>query len=754
MVDSIARSARLFLFLLAGLLPRAASAQTVPSPVVGADTKEVVAPLPDRPRIGLALSGGGARGIAHIGVLQVLEELRIPVDIVTGTSMGALVGGMYAAGMSPSELEAIVTGIDWPAAFTDKPPRATRSFRRKQDDRGFLTSIRLGMRDGGLALPLGIIQGQELELLMRRLLARVREVRDFDDLRIPFRAVATDIVTGEAVVMRDGDLVTALRASMSIPGAFEPVERDGRLLVDGMVVNNLPIAQAIAMGADVVIAVDVGTPLRTRDEISSAITVADQVLAILTKDKTQVQIDQLRPGDLLIRPDLTAFGNADFERADAIIPIGESAALGLEPELAALSASSKVYASWVSYQRLGTRAPPLIVDVQVVNDSRLGDAVAENAIDVPLGEPLDVAQLERGIRDLYGTDFFQRIEYQIDETPDGEVLLVRAREKAWGPRYLRVGVAIEENFDNTSYYGIGFNYTIMPTNEWGAEWRNEVLLGTNFGILSEWYQPLGDDRKWFVAPGLSAFRERFPVYDGDDRVGDVAVQSFGIGADIGRELGNWGELRVGVRWLEGRGEPIIGLSQLSSETQQGGGAFVRFATDTLDHAAFPTSGQITRVAFSALQQGFGSQENLELLRFGGWKALTYEKNTLALGFQGATTFDGGTNIYEQVRVGGLFRLSGLDRDQLAGRYAGVLRAVGYRRIATPGILSFTYPLYLGGSIEYGGAWRKGSDISWDSAILAGSVFLGLDSPIGPIYLAYGLAEGGQDAVYLFVGQIF
>jgi NTE family protein len=752
MVDLIARSARIVLGLSV-LLSAAATAQTAP-PVGVADKPEVVAPFPDRPRIGLALSGGGARGIAHIGVLQVLEEMRIPVDIVTGTSIGALVGGMYAAGMSPSELEAIVTGIDWPAAFTDKPPRATRSFRRKQDDLGFLTSLRLGMRDGGLALPLGIIQGQELELLMRRLLDRVRDVRDFDDLRIPFRAVATDIVTGEAVVMGNGDLVTALRASMSIPGAFEPVERDGRLLVDGMLVNNLPIAQAIAMGADVVIAVDVGTPLRTRDEITSSLSVADQVLAILTRDKTGAQIDQLRTGDLLIHPDLTTFGNADFEKAEAIIPIGQNAAFGLEPELAALSTSSKVYASWVSYQRLGTRAPPLIVDVQVQNDSRLGDAVAENAIDVPEGEPLDLARLERGIRDLYGTDFFQRIEYQIDETPDGEVLLVRAKEKSWGPRYLRVGVAIEENFDNTSFYGIGLNYTIMPTNEWGAEWRNELLVGTNSSLLSEWYQPVGDRLKWFVAPRITAFRDRFPVYDGDDRLGDVVLQGFTAGVDVGRELGNWGELRLGVRWLEGRGKPIVGLNELSSQRQQGGGAFARFATDTLDHASFPTSGQITTLSFSALQRELGSQDDLEILAFNGWKAFTYEKNTLALGVSGATTFQGSDDIYEQVRLGGLFQLSGLDRDQLAGRYSAIGRAIGYRRIATPGILSFTYPLYLGASLEYGGVWQDRSDVSWDSAIFAGSVFLGLDLPIGPIYLAYGLAEGGRDSLYLFVGQIF
>jgi NTE family protein len=250
------------------------------------------------------------------------------------------------------------------------------------------------------------------------------------------------------------------------------------------------------------------------------------------------------------------------------------------------------------------------------------------------------------------------------------------------------------------------------------------------------------------------FRVRFPVYDDNDRLGDVALTGLSVGADLGRELGNWGELRVGARWVDARGKPVIGLDELSSVTQRGGGAFVRFATDTFDHPSFPTSGQLTRTSFSKLWGAFGTSTDLDLFRFEGWKALSFGENTVNFGFEGATTFDGATNLYDLVRVGGFLRLSGLDRDQLSGRYAGVGRIVGYRKIATPGILSFTYPLYIGASLEYGGAWMSGSDISWSSGLAAGSVFLGLDSPIGPIYLAYGLSEGGRDAAYFFIGQIF
>jgi NTE family protein len=244
----------------------------------------------NRPTIGLVLSGGGARGAAHIGVIRILDELRIPVDYITGTSMGAIVGGLYASGLSADELEDVIEGADWSVLLADRPPRAERSFRRKSDDYGYLVDFEMGVDKTGLVFPGGIVQGQNLENALKRLAFPAISINDFDKLPIPFRAVATDIVSGEAVILESGDLATAIRASMSVPGIFKPVRLDGRVLVDGGVANNLPVQIVKDMGAEVLIVVDVGFPLLPEAQLKSALDVTKQMITILINARTKGQL--------------------------------------------------------------------------------------------------------------------------------------------------------------------------------------------------------------------------------------------------------------------------------------------------------------------------------------------------------------------------------------------------------------------------------------------------------------------------------
>lgn len=706
------------------------------------------------PRVGLVLSGGGARGIAHIGVLQVLEEHQVPIAFIAGTSMGALVGGLYAAGYSPDELETIVTEMDWPDVFEDSPPRAELSFRRKQDDLNFLSSLRLGVKDGGIAIPRGVVQGQKLNLVLRRLLLHVSQVEDFGALRLPFAAVSTDIVTGEAVVHEGGDLASALRASMSIPGVFEPVEREGRLLVDGFVSNNIPIDIALGKDVDVVIAVNVGDPPLERDELNSSLAILGQAMSILTLRLDEQQLAQLRPQDLLLVPELEGFGAPDFERGSEILPRGRDVAEAAVSRLAVWSAPEALWAGYLARQRREALDPPFIDRVAIGNDSRLSNELLGRRLESEEGRALETEALERDLADLYGLDAFSQVDYAIEETDEGTVLRIDAREKAWGPNYLRFGLRLEENFDNTSVYGVAFNHTVRPWNELGGEWRNEVQFGDDIRIFSEIWQPLERDTRWFVAPSFEFLRETLPVYEGDEKRGEFSLRSTTFGLDVGRQLGNWGELRLGVRWSDRRNRPLSGPSSFGSSSTPIGGFFLRLAADTLDDVSFPRRGVFADVTLGAVRDGLGADSDYELLSLNAIRAFDFGRNTLLAGVQFDTTFSGPDGVRDLFRVGGLFNLSGLDRDQLSGRHAAVVRMLGYRQVANPGLLNFTFPLYLGASIEAGNAWASRSDISLSSMRMAGSVFVGLETPLGPLYVAYGVSEGGRHSPYLFLGRSF
>src|SRR5688572_1747521 len=297
-------------------------------------------PATSRPRIGLVLSGGGARGAAHIGVLKVLEENRVPVDAIAGTSMGAVVGGLYASGLSAKDIERVMTSVDWQDAFLDRPPRTDLNFRRKLEDQNFLVKFPLGLKGGKFRLPRGLVQGQKLTQILRGLTLPVAQIQHFDDLAIPFRAVATDIVTGDRVVLDHGDLTTAMRASLSAPGVFSPVDNEGRMLVDGGLSSNLPIDVAREMGVDILIVVDCGFPLLERGKLVSVATVSNQMLAILIRHNTAEQRKTLKATDLVIDPALGDFSSLDFNQHAKAMRIGEQAARGQSERLAALSVSA------------------------------------------------------------------------------------------------------------------------------------------------------------------------------------------------------------------------------------------------------------------------------------------------------------------------------------------------------------------------------------------------------------------------------
>ncbi len=522
-----------------------------------------------RPKIGLVLGGGGARGSAHVGVLKVLEELHIPIDYIAGNSMGAIVGGLYASGMSPDEIGHELKTIDWDDTFDDAPPRTDRSFRRKLDDNLYMVKPKLGFSDDGkVKTPLAYIHGQKFDLQLSRLTLRAANIHDFNKLPIPFHAVATDLETGQAVVLQSGELARAIRASMAVPGAFDPVEIDGKLLVDGLVANNVPVNVARDMGADIVIVVDVGSGLYKRDQIKGALDVVAQLTNILSERNVEQQLATLKSSDILIKPQLGDLGSGDFDRAGEGIEIGEQAAREMLPALQRLSVDQARYTQFVARQAVPDKVP--VIDfVRIDNQSRIGDATILSHITLQPGQPLNSAQLDKEINEIYGLDVFETVRYEVVEEGDKTGLVLHVKEKSWGPNYLQFGVELSSNFSDESSYNLGVLYSRTAINALNGEIRLGLQVGQDPTVAAEWYQPLDTASRYFINTRAGWSSTQYNVYDGDSAIAQYDISRTLIDLAVGREFGTWGQARLGLVWSKGTVDTVIGAPGLASDFRLG-----------------------------------------------------------------------------------------------------------------------------------------------------------------------------------------
>ncbi|MGH8496187.1 MAG: patatin-like phospholipase family protein [Gammaproteobacteria bacterium] len=735
--------------VVAGLLPLAGQ----PADAAGQEDETA-----GRPRIGLVLSGGGARGAAHVGVIKVLEDLRVPVDAIAGTSMGAVIGGLYASGVSATELHRQLERIDWQSAFRDDPPREDLSFRRKQDDESFLVKFDMGFRDGALVLPRGLIQGQHLNRILSTLTLPVADIEDFDELPIRFRAVAADIETGEGVIIGSGNLANAMRASMSAPGVISPTPWRDRLLVDGGLANNLPIEVARELGVDVLIVVDVGTQLYEREELNSPFRITNQMLTILIRRASEAQIDTLTPSDVLIEPELGEYSSVNFDEIASLIPLGMQAAREAAPGLQRLAISEGAYAAYERRKRGVSDDPPVVDFIRVHNESGLSPRVIESRIESQVGEPLDISTLEQDMARIYGLDTFEQVNFSVVESGELTGLRIDTVPKSWGPNYVRFGLNLEDDFQGSSNYNIAARYTMTELNPLGAEWRSDFQIGQNPRLATEFYQPLTFDTRYFVAPRIEFEQRDLRAFENGEPRSEFRLTEYGAGIDAGRELGNWGEVRVGLRRFHGDVRLRVGdiddplIDELDFNT---GSYFFRFGYDRRDDANFPRRGSLFNLEWERARQELGSDNSFDLVTASYFGARSLGRNTFAAGFEAGSTFAGEEDaIQDFYRLGGFLRLSGLQREELAGPHLALGRLVYYRRIGETGGGLFDWPFYAGLSLEAGNVFDDRDDATLDSLLFGGSLFLGLDTFLGPVYLASGFAEDGEQAFYLFLGQTF
>jgi len=717
-------------------------------------TLDAVAAEQTRPRVGLVLSGGGARGAAHVGVLKVLDEMRVPVDAIAGTSMGAVVGGLYASGMSAVEIERLIQSLNWQDAFRDRPPREELGFRRKQDDRNFLVRYALGVTEEGFRLPPGLIQGQKLEQLLRNATLPVATVNDFDELPIPFRAIATDLETGEAVLMQSGDLVSAMRASMSAPGVFAPVQRDGRLLVDGGLVENLPVQVARQMGVDVLIVVDVSFPLYAREELTSPLEVTNQAFAILIRGRTLEQRATLAESDIIIDPPLGRFPSADFSRVPQAIRAGERGAKQESGALAALALDQPQYEEYLASRKSRSLQMPVIEFVRADEESsEYADLVAATMSDL-VGRTLDQTVIGKRLSSLYALDRFESIDYTLVEERGRTGIELELTRKSWGPNYVRVGLNLEDDFEGNSRYNAAVRFIVTELNRLGGEWLTDLQIGENPKIFTEFYQPLSLASRYFIAPHVNLEERSVFSLDGRERIAEYRVRSAYGGIDFGRELANWGEIRVGVRRGRERSRILIGDQNLPTDVFDRGGVFARFSYDKLDSIFFPRHGQQFEFQWRGERSNFGGDEDFDTFESTWLVARSFDRHTLIFWADAGTTDDPPLTPESFFSLGGFFNLSGLPPGFLSGPHYGIGRLLYYKRIGRGGAGVLDFPAYAGVSLEAGNTWMERSEMSLDDLRTNGSLFFGVDSPLGPLYLAAGFDEDGDKAFYLFLGRTF
>ncbi|GAA0351052.1 patatin-like phospholipase family protein [Bowmanella denitrificans] len=720
-----------------------------------------------RPCIALVLGGGGARGGAHLGVIRELEARQIPIDLVVGTSIGAFVGGLYASGKSPDEIEAILRDLNWGEGFRDRVYRDEMPMRRKQQRDDFPIHLELGVGPDGVKLPRGVLAGQAMADLVEQAFGVQSDLIHFDRMPIPFRAVATDLTNRDEVVLEKGSLLAAVQASMSLPGVLRPMKLDGKLLVDGGVANNLPVSVAKALGADRVIAVDIDGPLKNAEQLDSAFAITEQLTSFLVRQGVLRQLSLLSEQDVHLRPDVEDISTLDFASLGQAITAGIRVTQLHGQELQDFSQELHSYQRWQTGHRL-TQVPDLHINRLILdNQSLLNDEVLLERLGYRDVQGLDSKQLREGIRSMYGLDTLERVSYQLYHTDENETTMVlKAEEKSWGPGYLNFRFWLEDDFRSNRHVQLGASYTLTNLSKLGAEWHSELALGTDKLLSSELYWPLFSSQT-FVSTKL--LRETSLLVVEDSRglsLGDFYNEETLLSLVAGWNLSDHATLSGG--WIDKKGSYRLpsgladefGFNRLHYNRQ---GPQLRFIWDRLDNSAFPTRGFKIVAQQQWLNDSFANQhsdsinQSWELVAARQWQAHLFKTRWRFEEYRS----NGGDIALEQYSLGGLFNLSGYPKNYLFGPKIQFGSLIYMHKLHEDKFGFFNSPLYLGVSLERGRVednWLQPDINNLAPWIWAGSIFAGWDSPIGPVFLGYGQAEAAyQDKayqVYLSLGQSY
>ena len=691
-----------------------------------------------RPRIALALAGGGARGGAHIGVLKVLEELHVPIDCIAGTSMGALVGGGYASGMPAAEIEKFVAGVDWKSVVAGVGSRhlVPAEQKRFNDTSG---SVELGLKGGRIVPPSGLIASSRIEDVLRGYVAKARAVADFDRLPIPYRAVATDMLSGEMVVLDHGDIATAMRASMAIPGAFAPVITDQYVLSDGYVRRNLPIDVARKLCGDVVIAVNLTKEHAKREQLVGPASLISRSSDIMSEANEIVQLQTLTDKDIRIDVDLGDFSAADFERTAETIPLGEKAARAMASRLATLSVSPEEYAAWRSRVTVSQNLQIRVADVQFRGLKYVNPEYLRTLVRVRAGDTVDITAISRDAARLAVLDDLDSVEYRFEGDPDNPVLVWEPREKQIGPDVLRPSLGIYAGGSGELRFELEVQYVRRWLNRYGAQWRNRVQLGTSSLFETSFYQPLQTSQMFFVEPGALISRSIEDIYNDYNRIAQYFFHDLGGEVDFGVNLGSNSQLRAGY-WADRRRiEVDTGVSFLPTGKHTDAGLSATGFFDNRDSSTFASRGTAAEIQYFRSDNGLGADRLWETLEAAVRQVLRAGVTTLWL------TAAGGTDLGSTLPADRAFSLGG--PQSFPGYSPGEVRARDYWtvqgnvlwRIAD--ILPILNQALYGGLGLEAGHVRDRIDSVADGDLYGISAYIGGRTPVGTLTIGVGKATG-------------
>lgn len=693
-------------------------------------------PQSSRPKIGVALGGGGALGFAHIGVLQWLEEQHIPVDYVAGTSIGGLVAGFYATGLRPAEMQDIVVNADWGDLLRTRPSFTQLPFRRKQDLRDFPSTLEVGLKNGVVRGPSGLNPADAVLLLFSRVTLPYSGLRSFDELPIPFRCIATDLQNAREVVLQGGSLPQALRATMSIPGLFTPVERDGHILVDGSLVNNLPVEQLRRMGADIIIAVTLQPPAPTAADLEAVFPILQQSIevAVLQNERRNLQL-----ADIVLNPDVDGFSITNFNQAKPLIERGYAGAKRKEPILRGLALSDSGWQAHLA-ARNSRRLPavkPEFVEVRGVPD-RQANAIAKRLSNQPL------ANLETNIAKIVGAGIYQNAWYEQTQRSGQNGIAVTFQQRSYGPPYVLLSTAIDASEVQNVRYGLKarINGYIGPNS---AEWRGDFQIGFRSLAVGEYYQPLGNN--WFFAPQVAYHRDRTYLYENRNRLTEVRLERVGSTFAIGRQFGRFAELRAGyeLAHVSLGARPFLPVSDHDGVQHR---IPVRLIYNRQDRPLIPTRGLRLEVNHQAALADPNARGTYQTTTAEASQYLSLsDRQTLFVTGRFGTGYGERLPIYDQFVLGGplslgAYRLDELRGDRMAYTSAGYLYRI--RRL----------PLLIGGN-AYAGAWYEaGSTFGGSPVAQSGTAGMLLETRLGVLFVGGSGGEGGRHRVYFTLGRFF
>ncbi len=703
-----------------------------------------------RPRLGLVLAGGGAKGGAHVGVLKVLEEMHIPIDCIAGTSMGALIGGGYASGIPAAGLEEFVTNIDWGKVVGSQGRRDLEPIEQKRAGATYSNEFEFGITPDGLTLPGGLVNTSNIEDLLRTYVATARLQDQFDKLPIPYRAVATDMVTGRMVVLKDGDLATAMRASMAIPGAFAPVIMDKLILNDGGLVRNIPIDVARDLCADRVIVVNLVEPDIDPKRLRSATQLLTRTMDVMIEANETLQLQTIRPGDVRIDVAMGDITTADFERVPDTIPLGEAAARAKAAELSVFAVPEAQYTAWRQRVTQSQQFEARLADVRFEGLKRVNPEFLASREGLKTGDLADATKISGEAQRMAALQEFDSVGYRLDGDPENPTLTWMPREKNWGPNYLKADLGLYTSADGDLTFTLYGRHTRTWVNKLGAEWRNELQFGGDSLIATSFYQPLDVSHRFFIEPRAAYSIEFENIFFNDERVARYKFEDAIAQVDFGVNAGRYAQARVGYVYDWRQVGVDIGSPLLAESEPTDAGVVVSAQYDSRDTAFAPTKGMTAALEYINSDDALGSDRNWQRAEMGFGVAVPFRRNIWWI------TAAGGSGLGGDLPSDRLFTLGG--PGSFPGFELNEMRVGGYWNIGTSYLWNVkdvlplkNLALYAGVRVV-GGAVYDRFDQEDTVGLYGGSFFLTGRTMVGPLTLGVGGTSTDSWSVWLSVGR--